>query len=217
MALRQIGNPFRTAYNQFNLIDPFEGGTALKSTYSSGATTIDAVPLGAGISSKWKLLSMSVQAYMALIDAGSQSTTTGAFGKFGRASASLILQPNFDQTNSPPYGGMISPMLPLPQDSTLTATLWDPATNPLPPRTPSPPLIPPDITSRPPSALLPVNTSIQLPVPIPIDLVERLLVGLWLTPSLIGFYKPAVNAGLFCQFGLAILYASYVLNFDDAA
>ena len=149
---------------------------------------------------KATLLSWSVSAYLGF------TTTPNAdavFGKLGKIVAGL----------SPTAVGLVrgannqpwSVALPAaPADATLTETLWDPASDQLPPSLNN-------TTPQPPNGLLPVIASQNLPNPWPLDPGALPWIAIWLWPSLLG-----ISAGGNLDFvGLSLLYGSYTVNYDD--
>jgi hypothetical protein len=217
MALRQVNKSFRQIFGDWNAWDAFSSNPHV-SAYSAGATLIDVVDLGATVSSSWKLISVSIQAYLAIIHSESGSNFSPVYGRFGKIKTALITKPDTFSTSGQ-YGTFVTPMLPLPQDSTLTVDLWDPAIDPLPPRITSV-ASPPPSTPQPshtPGTLLAVQTSIQLPIAIDIVAAEQVCVGIWILPSLLAFTSASFSPSFLVLFGMSILQASYVLNIDDGS
>lgn len=205
---RQIPGKFRISSSvngNVNLSDgPSSGGTAYASSFTPGATLVDSVTalssLGPSISQKWKLLTVTVSGYLLFL---SQIPT---YGKFGKVMAALVLDQKLSPTQGP-FNPYVSPILPLP-DTSLAGTLWDPATDPL------PPVVGTSLTFL--SRFSPSNSLAvfaTIPIPISLDLIpgENLAIGLWMFPSLVG--SPSASLLTFGQ--LVLQDCQYTLNYDD--
>jgi hypothetical protein len=175
------------------------GGAAWTSQRTPGATIIDTNSVITPTQQqRWTLTNVSFTGYLGFLNGFSP-----AYGKLGKIVAGLLLENAQRYQNPTPW---ITPMLPLPPDSSLTADLWNPENDPMPPVMGEP--IP---SQQPPlSSLLSVTTVIAPPFPIPFTPGGNLGVGMWMLPSLIGFSVAASYVA-----GLIMFGANYVINYDD--
>lgn len=212
MALKSSSGAFRysvgsgiAAGNDINLYDTavipglsVTQGIGSGSVWSPGATQIDAVALTPTLTQDWTLLSVSVTAFLT-------SEFFMNFGLLGRLIMALL--PNSQPTSKAQSGGFpalpwVAPMLPLPADMSLAATLWDGNNDSAPPQYSSP------------GAGLPVSGTVSAPVPIPIRAGQTLGVGLWLTPMLMGSNdETSIDYPLTPQ--VLVVNATYNVNYDD--
>lgn len=183
-----------------NLYDPSTNSAAFESAWTEGATLIDAVQVSPKQNQSWTLLSISFQTYLGIVSLAGQT-----FGKFGKMLAGIM--PPAQQAN-PTNGGSgvpyVTPFIPLPNDTSLFQTVWDPAIDPDPPSFitfgPGTPI----------TSLLPISSTIALPQPIALVPGDSLAIGLWLMPSLLG--TDGTIDGLI---GLFAQYSSYTITYDD--
>lgn len=196
MGLQRLPGSFRTAPGTgTNVLDQvlFSGGPAYEAARSPGATLIDNANALA-IGKQWKLLSVSVQAYLTF------QVVQSCYGLLGKIIAGVDTSGQLSITNNgtSPY---TPTFLPLPSDATLTQTLWTPDSDPIPPA--------PGITPG-----LAVYSIVTLPVPITVFAGLQILVGLWMLPSLIG---TPVAGVLGAVNNLLVQNGTYLLNFDDGS
>jgi hypothetical protein len=168
---------------------------------------------------KWKLISVSIQAFMGFTPLATggvsvASIVTSPFGRLGKVKGYLIPGGSSAQglqvTDS--TGAVTKPPI---YDETLAAVLWD-ETNELPPyqllQYPNVSnLNPPQVN---PAGLLPVGLTIQPSNPIDLVPGEPPLIGLQMTPSNIGFTQ-ACPSGYRMNSGLFVAQAQYIINIDD--
>lgn len=167
------------------------GWTAGAATSAQIAQAIAIPPL-----SRATVLAWSIGAYL-----GYTGTGLG-FGKFGRMVAGLsqapvpIIRGGAGQPWSVALPGV-------PDDSSLTETIWDPAADIMPPTI--------SATSPPPSSgLLPLQASQVLATPMPLDPGALPYVAVWMWPSLLG-----TSGGGASDIGLAALYGKWSITYDD--
>lgn len=190
MSYNTVPGSFRHDGNGINLADSYTGpGTLLDVQRTTGATILDRVSLatqfGPQYGTRWQVQNVSITAYLSIVSAG-------MCGKLGKFIGGVIIDPNIQPmtTKGPGANAFSTPMRELPQDPSLTVSLWDPAQEPMPPAT-SPSGSPPQA-----SQLLPVTATVQLPTPIrPLPIVD-IIVGIWLTPSLVTVVRPGSAQGL---------------------
>jgi hypothetical protein len=202
------GGPALNAIDYTNTIP----GTVPQRTLGSGL--LDATVLQPPLISNWAIQSVSVSAAMFLYK---NPAAAVPYGRLGRVLAGIQIygSPSQDEDNptfnlASPIPGA-SPMPPLPQDSSLLTPLWNPDVDPLPPLTA---FVFQDISTpqNPPApALLPVLATINLNQPLFLSSIGQLLVGLWLTPSLLSC---GTNGYPCVQLGVA--NALYTINCDDS-
>lgn len=149
---------------------------------------------------KAMLLSWSVSAYLGF-------TTTGpgdaVFGKLGKIVAGL--SPIGLSTVKGTFNQPWSVALPsVPADATLTATLWDPSVDMMPPQIAN-------VGFTSPAGLLPVSVAMNLANPLPIDASSLPTIATWMWPSLLG-QSAGASTDLY---GLSLLFGSFTVNYDD--
>lgn len=196
MSVRTLPGTFRTLTTSgvaINLRDVVSwGASTFQSIRSGGSTLIDTLPLTPTQQQKWTLIAVSIQAGVVFQSADS------SFGKLGKLVAGLV--PSGADTPGN-FSGLSAPLLPLPDDSSLIATLWDPAADPMPPVQP--------LNANPP-AQLNVQTQISPPVPRPLVSGDNMGIGLWLLRSIIGGNNSSAGVT-----GLAVVGAKYTVIYDD--
>lgn len=162
---------------------------------SKGCSLIDAVSVSPGQSQHWSLLSVAFQVNLGLVVSGP------TFGLLGKVIAGLLPPNQPPITTSGTQAPFVQPMIPLPNDTSLLQTIWDPAIDPAPPQfTAFPTTI---------QALLPCSTVVSLPEPIELVPGEQLSIGLWSLPEILGNNGTGSTAGIFAQF------SSYAITYDD--
>jgi hypothetical protein len=184
-----------TVYDLASVSDSFA------SWYTIGNGAIIAPNLGGPVQSQhWDLVSISVQGYLGLYN----TPAARMFGRFGKILTGGILTPS----QSPvPFAGQFSEqsvMPPFPSDMSLVSSLWDPVVDAMPPGIAAG-------ASFLPVTLLPVQTTILPPSPIGLTPGVPLLIGLWMTPSIIQWY-PCMTAG---NIGLLLYDMTYTVNYED--
>lgn len=139
----------------------------------------------------WQILAVATRARLVIC-----TVSQSGYGKWGKIVCGLTSQ----NTGTEVIGINEAP------DPTLTSTLWDPSTNPLPPLIASNPS-----SDTPPLTYLPVSSVLQLPQPLIITAGMALPnLGLWITPSLLGI-TTAAGAGLV----MMIFNANMTVYYDD--
>lgn len=180
--------------NQPSLYDDVTLPTPFASSYSSGAMLLINHPEQPSGSQKWKLIAVSFHSFLAL------HATNPLYGKFGQLFGAAIIDPV----------GAISPAAaasfgPMPSsDRSLAETIWDPATNPLPPLFTGASGSPVEFTG-----LLHCDAIVTPPQIREVLPGGQIAIGLWLTPSLLG--SPNANT----IGGLYVFDAKYSLVIDD--
>lgn len=173
-----------TTLNLADVVIP--GGASAFSTFRSEGVTLIDVASSQAVGRNWELLSVAIQAYLLW------QPNAPTYGKIGKVLTAV--DPNGQLNPTIPGGG---PLLPRPQDATLTQTLWDPSIDDLPPLN---------------LPALSVHNVIQLPVPRKLwD--TPLAIGIWIEPCLIG----CGVTGILALELLSVVNATYMLNFDDGA
>ena len=167
-----------------NAIDNLTNETGTFSGWTAGASAQDQVDLLGPLPYTATILGYAINAQLGLHTNG----TDPAWGKFEKIIAAI----KFGATQADPFFGSA----PLPTDSSLISTVWDPAADSLPPS---------DLAS-----LMPIGVEFQLPQSLPI-LEQSLAIGVWLTPSLLSLE----HSGLVTNVGLAIYNAQYSVVYDD--
>jgi hypothetical protein len=207
---RTVPGQFPLLHNIYNMYDfdiPGQGGnTGLQVSRTPGATIITRIaPGGPQQNQRWTLVSVSVQAYLALASSGAPSYPRIG-GKLGRIIAGLITDPAQAPTPLP----FVSVAQPLPLDSTLTSSLFDPKNDDAPP-TFDGALFPGSLGANvTPDKLLAIQADISPPLPIGIVPGEPMSVGIWMMPSVL---SSVVTGPSEVDFILA--WASYTINYDD--
>lgn len=205
MSYNTVPGVFRHDANGINLADSYTGpGTLLDAQRTSGATILDRASLpatfGPEYGTRWQVQNVSITAYISIVSGG-------MCGKLGKFIGGVIIDPNIQPptTKGPGANAFTTPMRELPQDPSLTVSLWDAAQEPMPPAV-SP-------SGNPPAAsqLLPVTATVQLPTPIrPLPIVD-IIVGIWLEPSLVTVAHPGSAAGI----SLYCYNAIFNVGYDD--
>jgi hypothetical protein len=204
VARNRLNSPFRVEGSSLpiNVTDLVANVGPNGNGYTPGATIIDLVRLGPGISSKWTLLSISVQGYLQVFET---ATAQPLYGRLGRIIAGLTLDSPPNQTQGSGPQPWTVPMLPITPDTTLTTDLWNPASDPMPPTQVA------SIDDTP-SKNLPVQANIVLPVPYQVIPGVTPTVGIWMTPSIL-----ATSSGTGVQFGLLLTRATWTADYDDGS
>lgn len=201
MSLKQAPGSFRSVQGT-NLLDT-TSVTVLdyQSLLTPGATLIDYVGITPTLVQRFKLLSVGVTAYLGYY--AQPAFPNPPYGKLGKVIMGLALLGGV-QTGG--VGGLpwVTGMLPLPSDPSLTATVWDPASDAMPPMSPT-------LPSNPAASMLAVAGSVSPPAPVALTEGQGLAVGLWLAPSLLGWITPLVADTQ----GLFVCNATYAINYDD--
>lgn len=223
--IQQYSGAFRAGGQQVPgggpALNALDWTTALPATdpsFTLGGGLLDASNLQPPLLTNWAVQSVSVSAGVFLYK---NPTTVGiaaghTYGRLGRILTGIQVYGNpslSSHTSNPnfpsPVPGQLG-MPALPQDPSLITELWDPVSDPLPPSTP---FVFQDISgpqSPPAPALLPVLGIVNLPQPLLLSSIGALLLGLWITPSLLGC---GTNAYPCVQVGVA--NALYTINCDD--
>lgn len=174
--------------------------------WSQGASlTLPLQDGGPSVSQKWSLLSVSVQGYLVLAQPG-----VPLGGKFGKIIASLVME------SPPPYTGAggipvpyVKPVQQIPNDSSLTVDLWDPANDALPPTLiGSSPTLSGNNSGI--GGSLAISNSISPPVPLELNPGEPPSLQISMLPSIL-----AAQQQVGFVFGLAMYYGTYTINYDD--
>jgi hypothetical protein len=154
----------------------------------------------------WSILSVSVQAFLAL---SLTFPTEGNFlfgGKFGKIEAGLIMPPEAADVGvlqSAP--GIVS----YPADQALVATLWDSASGQLPPFTAG-------VTCAPAVGRgLPVSCTILPPNPIKLTPGNPPAIGIWMHQTLLSMINTLTTFPIPFYVGLGVCYAQWTVNYDD--
>lgn len=207
MATRQLPGTFRTLTGvphtidtNINCVDASPASSLYQSIRSPGATLIDVATPGSQINQVWTLQSVGVRADIAL------QGGVRLYGKLGRILTGIVLPPNAQATPGSSIGAAVqpwvSPLLALP-DPTLTAPLWDPVNDVLPPLSANQLPI-----NAAPSNFLQVSTAIQLPQPVDMRPGDPIGLGIWILPSLIG----SPTSGFL---NVLVYHATYVLVYEE--
>lgn len=200
MSLRNFTQSFRSATiggQLENFSDTIRfTNVSSQSVRSPGATQLDVLQLLPTQGERWAIQSVSVQAQLAYL------TADQTFGKFGKLIMGLVpsgaesIQSSFTLANPPVF-------LPLPKDSSMTAVMWDPAVDQMPPVG--------DFSNIPqPTNLLPVFGQVAVPIIRPLESGDNMGIGMWLTPSLIGSRLASIGSA-----GLQVYNAQYTVVYDD--
>lgn len=183
--------------------------------YTAGAGLLDATVLQPPLVANWAIVSISVSAGLFIYQNPTLTGTAAGhlYGRLGRILTGIQVYGSPSRAMSSgtltPIPGAF-PMPQLPQDPSLITPLWEPATDPLPPSTP---FAFQNISTPPPPpapSLLPALAILNLPQPLYLSSIGALLIGLWLTPSLLGC---GTNGYPCVQIGVA--NALYTINCDD--
>lgn len=197
MSLRRAAGVFRQAGNLIgaNIEDTFAtNGTPYNAVYTQGSQQVDNVQLTPSLTQNWKLLGLSVTAYIGLFYGAAGGIPL--YGRLGKLHAALLPQ------GTPQTPGGPVPYAALPPDNLIL--LWDGSNDTAPRQVSS------GSSPIPQSTLQAVSGDIQLPVPIPINAGQQVAVGLYLEPSLIG--TPSATVAIV---GLGVFESTYVVNYDD--
>lgn len=176
-------------------------GTQFGSVWSPGGTIIDRINnLKPQRNQDWSVISVTLQAQLTFVTPGR------IYGKIGKLLAALVTDPTVTQATAGPGSGgqpWANPMLPLPQDMTLSVDLWNPVSDPLPPA---------DIITGSATQANALNVTATIAPPVPIDLVSGIDigVGIWMLPALYG-WSTASSVGM----GLVVYNARWQVNYDD--
>jgi hypothetical protein len=198
--IRRLSAPFRTisATDPLNIQDTSLQDTTGNVGRTTGSTLTDAVPLQPPSPAKWTLLSYSVQGLLTLKPT---IATDGIWAAFRRIF--VCIQTTVAPTpisGGAPWSGA---MAPLPNDTTLGADLWDPATDPLPPLLPG-------VPSQPFQAL---SVAAQVNLPQPIDIAAgSLFISIFMLPHMV---SNTGGLGLAADIGRQLCFANYTLIYDD--
>lgn len=200
MTIRTAGQPFQggpgagtpgfAAGHVLNIIDGVAQaiGTDQESGWTTGASLIQQVPATGPLPSNARVLSYQVSGNMGF----HSSAPEPCGGKLEKVVAAL-------QFGQYPLSNNLNPS-PLPKDSSLIATLWDPAIDSLPPD---------DSTS--PVTLLPVSVVNNLSQP-QLIIEQVITVGIWFTPSLL-----TMKLGGFAIRALTLYDATFQITYDDGS
>jgi hypothetical protein len=164
--------------------------------WTTGAVLMKSITAGRNSPNSFSLLSMSVQGSLMCNAASGQFP----FGKWASilTGISTLPPPSFPVTTNP---GTVQP---LPQDSSLVTTFFDPDNDPMPPTNiPNGPLP------------IPISATLTLPQPIRIESGMNISAGLWMLPSLLGGRLGTGFGGYFPSRTLLLLNCSYTLVYDD--
>lgn len=162
--------------------------------WTAGTTMIDGLSLTPPANQAWTLQQLSVSAVLLM-----EIFTGGGpiYGKFGKILAGLATMVSPTSANPAIANLTCNSGVQLPADRTAIGTLWDPATDPLPPNVLASPVT------------LPLSLTITPPQPIPINQGETIGIGLWMLPSLLGQIAP-VNG-----WELILASATWAIIYDD--
>jgi len=176
-----------------------DGGPVVIGGWSYGATLIFSPGFQPPSLEVWEIQAVSITAKLCL--AVPAAPTIPLYGKLGKVVAAVLPQ---GATSTAHQGQPDSGMIPLPQDSTLSVDLFDPAVDMMPPLWTS------SITTPPsePAGMLPLQSVISLPIGQGSQSAANLALGLWITPSLL--HNTATQS-----FGLALFGAAYTIIYDD--
>ena len=205
MAYNTVPGAFRQAQG-VNCMDAYNGaGTLGDAQLTAGATLLDRISLPASFApeyaSRWQLQNISFTSYLTILH-------QGVVGKLGKVMAGAYIDPNIQPSQTGSSAGIpYSPIMKeLPQDPNLLVSLWDPAQEPLPPANT---LVGTKVLG--PSQLLPVTATLQLPTPLRPTPIVDVIVGIWITPSLITVVSPGISTGL----NFYVCNSIYNLGYDD--
>jgi hypothetical protein len=161
-----------------------------QSLWSFGASLITPLAIQPPENEDWTLLSWAISATLAAYTWTDLENPIGPvwwppappFGKLGKIIGGLLTQNN-QSTSLASLANSVQPMLPLPVDTSLTAPLWDPAVDALPPvshYTQVDGVGPTNVLS--PS--MPIEAADVLSTPIDVATQSPFAIGVWMTPSL---------------------------------
>jgi hypothetical protein len=168
--------------------------------WTTGGTLIDGINLQPLPSERWTILAYSVRGQLTMTYFPLGFVTNYVpFGKFGKIKTSLVMDTDFTGPTGSVNNPQVVPALPLPQDSSLVADLWDPALNELPPAQNS--AVQGTVGE-------PLSVSVLLPTPRPIQQGSRFGIGLWMLPSLLTSIPNNANFPclMFWGAGYSIIY-----------
>lgn len=202
MGQQQIAGNFRTADQAGAGVLLGGGGINLQdapasatSNWTQGGTLIDSVPIQPPLGQVYNIVSWTI-AFQ-----GFWGQTTGGAPSYGKVGSILGAVMRASQRTFPPTPTSFNdpwtnPMLPLPNDVSLAATLWDSNQD----------QAFPTITAKSLAGLIPAPTitgGLVLNTPIQIVSGEQISIGLWLMPSLVANVQ------------IWIANAQYAINLDD--
>lgn len=187
--IRRAQGAFRktTIFSGQNLMDTASSATPV---WTPGATIIDTAQVQPPTGAVWELQAFSVSGGLSFTQLAAR-----CYGRWGKIIAGIIRPGAPTGVPNDPY---VTPMLPLPIDTSMFADLWDPDNDPTPP------------LSNQGGLTLPVYAALQLPIPMAVTLGDQVAIGVWMLPSLVGD-----NSGTSTPFQLALWNALYTLTFDD--
>jgi hypothetical protein len=196
---RDLPGTFKTTAGGFNSWDQIDipgiGIGPIVSRTPGAVTYTPAGLQGPTPQQNWTLLSVSVQAYLAM--SALISAPAGMFGKLAPIQTGLVLNNQTAPTNAP----YTQPIDNAPTDNTLITTLWDPTTDDM----------PPTLASGAGSAIAEFKSVSSALIPAePIQLTPGVtpVMTLRLNPSILG----AVAGGVF---GLMLAFGTFTINYDD--
>lgn len=197
MAVRRSPGAWRqlTPASGLNVSDEnptFSGSFAQR---TQGGTIIDILTLPGQAYKPWTVIGFSVTAGIRYVQDG-PALAVRQYGRLGKILTGLALESTGFTQGSSPSQCWVNPMAELPTDSTVLATLFDPATDPMPPT-----VFANNAVSQPAAPLSVVNI-----LPQSIKLTDYALagMGIWILPELIP-----------CSSGLGIFNAKWSLIYDD--
>jgi hypothetical protein len=195
-------------FSDFATITP---ANAVWASKTPGATQIDKIDLQPSSVQNYELVSVSIQGTLVFYSQ-EVATIQGLSGKLGKIEAGLILDNDPAQTIGKIPGGSTVPwdpqFEPLPTDTTLVSTLWDPNEDDF----PSVGSINSPIDLGNTSLFIPVKTSI---VPQNLLSIKSYLtagIGLWMNPSTYSVVSSSLNNAII---GLVLLQPTYTVNYDN--
>jgi len=187
------------------------GGGVNADTWTLGKTITRPAILGGPTQEQfWQLISVSVEANLVWVWDNTNVGLT-SYGKLGAILCGLSLDEVIATQSGNQYQSYV---LPVPMDTTLVTTLWDPQQHPFPPTVLS--QAGGGVPAQSPQNSLALAASIMPTAPMKLLPGVSPVVGIWMLPSLLGLLTLSGSGGVPNGIGLDIGGAArFTINYDD--
>jgi len=209
---RSVTTPFFSTAG-FSMFDSWQfasGGGVNNDIWTTGKTITRPALLGGPTpEQEWQLVSVSVEANLVWVWDNSNVLTS--YGKLGAILCGLSM----DEVLSTQSGNQYQVFLtPIPMDTTLLTTLWDPGQHPMPPTVIS--QAGGAVPAQSPTNSLTVSATVMPTTPLKLLPGVNPVVGIWMLPSLLGLLTLSGTGGVPNGIGLDIGGAArFTINYDD--